>query len=157
MTTIRSFLGRKDAVRRGNGNDQRRCDPNAAVWRAVLPGSSDRRRHRQARSLRGAELRGIGPAARSWRQEEAALEGELGPPRTPHRVEREGLPAPDYPAKDRRTRPVLRAMPTGAGPSLDPRRRDHLVRRKVDVRARGRRFIGRPSQGAGARRHPARN
>src|SRR5258705_7883163 len=100
MTTIRSFPWPPDAVRRGNRNDQRRCDQDAAVWRAVLHGRSYRRGYRQARSIRGAELRRLGPATRSRRQEEGAVEGELGPARTPHRLERESLPAANHPAKD---------------------------------------------------------
>src|SRR6267142_6934002 len=117
MTTIRSFPWPLQAVWRVIWNDQRRCDPDAAVWRAVLPGRAHRGGYRQARSFRGAELRRCRAAARAWRQEEDAVEGELGPARTPHRIERESLPAADHQAKDRRTRPVLRAMPAGAGPS----------------------------------------
>ena len=33
-------------------------------------------------------------------QQEGAIEGELGPARTAHRLEREGLSAPDHQAKD---------------------------------------------------------
>src|SRR6185436_19938948 len=89
MTTIRSFPWPPEAVWRVIWNDQRRCDPDAAVWRAVLPGRSHRGRYRQTRALRGAELRRFRAAARARRQEEDAVEGELGPARTPHRIRRE--------------------------------------------------------------------
>ena len=77
------------------------------------------------------------------------LEGELGPARAPHRVEREGVPAPDHPAEDRRTGAVLRAVPSGPRSAVDSRRRDHLVRREADLRPVGRgRVEGRHPEGA---------
>ena len=86
-----------------------------------------------------------------------AVEGELGPARAAHRVEREGLPAPDHPPQDRRARAVLRAVPAGARSAVDSRRRHHLVRREADVPAGGRRLARRHPEGARARRHSARD
>ena len=65
----------------------------------------------------------------------AAEQGQLGPARAPHRLEREGLPAAHHPQEDRRARPVLRAVPPGARPAVDSRRGDHLLRRGAQVRA----------------------
>ena len=87
----------------------------------------------------------------------AAVEDQLGPARTPHRLERKGVSAPDHPQEDRRAGPVLRAVPPGARPAVDSRRRDHLVRREAQLRAGRKRLVGRPPEGAGARRHPARD
>ena len=86
-------------------------------------------------------------------------EGELGPARAAHRVEREGLPAPDHPAEDRRAGPVLRAVPAGARPAVDSRRRHHLLRREARRSSRRRRRLAGVgiAEGAGARRHPARD
>ena len=68
-----------------------------------------------------------------------SLEGQLGSARAPHRVEREGLPAPDHPAQDRRARAVLRAVPAGARSAVDSWRRHHQLRREADVSGVGRR------------------
>jgi hypothetical protein len=73
-------------------------------------------------------------SSRPWRKKEGPVKGQLGSARTADRVEREGLPAPDHPAKDRRTRAVLRAMPPGTRPAVDPGRRHHFLRREADVR-----------------------
>ena len=135
MTTIRSF------PRPPRGGARETGMINVAAIRMQQFGvqfyqaSLTAERHRQARPLRGAELRGRRAAAGPRRRRRAAVEGELGSARAPHRVEREGLPAPDHQAKDRRTRPVLRAVPAGARPAVDSRRRHHLVRREADVRA----------------------
>ncbi len=142
--------------------DQRCRHPHAAVRGAVLSGLPDRQRHRQAGSVRGPELRRHRAARCPRRQAEGharrgAVEGELGSARTPHRVEREGLPAPDHPPQDRRARAVLRAVPPGARPSVDSGRRDHLLRREALVSAGGRRLARRHPEGARARRHPARH
>src|SRR4030095_8443465 len=99
MTTIRSFPTPHRRGPEGKTDDQRCCDPDAAVRRSVLSGGSYRCRHRQAGSLRGAELWRVGAAARPRWQEESPLKGELGPARTADRVEREGLSAPNHPAK----------------------------------------------------------
>ena len=64
-----------------------------------------------------------------------AEQGQLGPARAPHRLEREGLPAAHHPQEDRRAGPVLRAVPPGAGPAVDSGRRHHLLRRDAQVRA----------------------
>jgi hypothetical protein len=72
-----------------------------------------------------------------------AVESQLGSARAPHRVEREGLPAPDHPQEDRRARAVLRAVPAGARSAVDCRRRHHLLRRAAEVRA----VAGEPSLG----------
>ena len=85
------------------------------------------------------------------------FEGQLGPARAPHRVEREGLSAPDHPPQDRRAGAVLRAVPPGARSAVDSRRRHHQLRREADVSGVGRRCARRHSEGAGARRHPARD
>jgi hypothetical protein len=66
-------------------------------------------------------------------KKKAPVKGQLGSAGTADRVEREGLPAPDHPAKDRRTRAVLRAMPPGTRPAVDPGRRHHFLRREADV------------------------
>ena len=52
---------------------------------------------------------------------------------------------------------VLRAVPPGARPAVDSRRGDHLVRREAEFRAGRERLVGRPPEGARARRHPARD
>src|SRR5688500_13285224 len=97
--------------------DQRSRDSDAAVRRAVLSGLPDRERYRQARAVRGAELRrtGAGPCTRR-EAPASAVEDPLGSPRTAHRLQRQGVSAADHPEKDRRTRAVLRAVPAGAGP-----------------------------------------
>ena len=52
--------------------DQRRRAPNAAIWRAILSGFPDRQGHRQARPVRGAELRRAGTAPGRARQPRAS-------------------------------------------------------------------------------------
>ena len=47
---------------------------------------------------------------------------------------------------------VLRAVPPGARPAVDSRRRHHLVRRAAEVRGHRGRSVDRHPQGAGARR-----
>ena len=121
--------------------------------------SLTRQRHRQAGPVRGAQLRRTGPAGPRRPQESAAPPSKVNWDLLERRiaVEREGLPAADHPQEDRRARPVLRAVPPGARPALDSRRRDHLVRRGAEVRAGRAGRIGRHAEGAGARRHPARH
>ena len=97
-----------------------------------------------------ARRQGASPARR-------AVEGELGSARAAHRVEREGVSAPDHPPQDRRARAVLRAVPAGARPAVDSRRRHHQLRREAVVPGRRRRCARRHPEGAGARRHPARD
>ena len=52
---------------------------------------------------------------------------------------------------------VLRAVPAGARPAVDTRRRHHLVRRAPALRADGRRRAHGDAEGARARGHPARH
>ena len=103
------------------------------------------------------ELSGPGTGRRARQEEGGPVQDQLGPARAPHRVEREGVSAPDHPQEDRRAGAVLRAVPPGARPAVDSRRRDHLVRREAELRAGRERLVGRPPQGARARRHPARH
>ena len=92
----------------------------------------------QAQPVRGGRKKAPAPAE----------QGELGPARAADRREREGLSAPDHPQEDRRARAVLRAMPPGARSAIDSWRRDHLVRRGAQVRARRSRVDGRHAEGA---------
>src|SRR5262245_24493271 len=66
-------------------HDQRGRDPHAAVRRAFLSGVINGQRHRQARPIRGPELRGTSATGSRRAQEGAAgrhtLQSELGPPR----------------------------------------------------------------------------
>ena len=68
-------------------------------------------------------------------RQRAAVEGPLGLPRAPHRLDREGVPAPDHPQEDRRARRLLRTVPPGARSAVDSRRRHHFLRRAAEVRA----------------------
>ena len=72
-----------------------------------------------------------GGPRRQVEERRSAVESELGPARAAHRVEREGVSAPDHPPQDRRARPVLRAVPPGARPAVDSRRGHHLLRREA--------------------------
>ena len=62
--------------------------------------------------------------------------------------QREGVPAADHPAEDRRTRRLLRTVPPGPRPAVDSGRRHHLLRREAVVLARGGRLEPRRPEGA---------
>ncbi len=143
--------------RQRHRHDQRCGHSDAAVRGAVLPGLADRQGHRQARALRGPQLRRPGhPPVRGGRKG-AGPEDQLGPARAAHRLERPRVPAPHHPKEDRRAGPVLRAVPPGARPAVDSGRGHHLGRREAEVRAGRRRRHRGHAEGARARRHPARD